>query len=253
MTQTRCLQNLRKKERKIILLAASDKTIDMTHLQEALKQLRQSVSEMARMVSRQLHKSIYALLERDENLANIVIVNEKRVNAYELKIDEECEQIFALYSPVAQDMRFVFGSLKMNSDLERIGDYAESIAKLVLLGEKKFDGALIEQLELRRMYDISAGMLDDVITAYVEDDSKLAATVFSRDLQLNEINHKATARSIDYFKANHEGIAQALYLLSIIRKLERAGDHITNIAENIVFYKEAKQLKHGDKFDRYNK
>ena len=222
----------------------------MTHLQEALKQLRQSVTEMARMISRQLHKSIYALLEHDENLANVVVINERRVNAHELKIDEECEDIVALYTPVAHDMRFVFGSLKMNSDLERIGDYAEGIAHLVLLGEKKFENGLIEQLELRKMYDISAGMLDDVITAYVEDDSKLAATVFARDLKLNEINHNATVIIIDYLKSEKENIAQALYLLSIMRKLERVGDHITNIAENIIFYKEARQLKHGDKFER---
>lgn len=219
----------------------------MTHLQEALKELRESISEMARTVSRQLHKSIYALLDQDENLANVVIVNEKRVNAHELKIDEDCEQIFALYNPVAHDMRFVFSSLKMNSDLERIGDYAEGIAKLVILGQKKFDTQLIEKLELRKMYDICNTMLGDVITAYNEDDSQLASTVFARDLELNDINHNASAIVIDYFKANTDAIAQGLYLLSIIRKLERVGDHITNIAEDIIFYKEARQLKHGDK------
>lgn len=219
----------------------------MTHLQEALKQLRENVSEMARMVSRQLHKSICAVLDKDENLANVVIFNEKRVNAHELKIDESCEHIFALYNPVAHDMRFVFASLKMNSDLERIGDYAEGIAKLAIMGQKDFDVQLIEKLELRKMYDISELMLSDVITAYNEDDSNLANTVFSRDLQLNEINRNASDIVIEYFKANTDNIAQGLYLLSIIRKLERVGDHITNIAEDIIFYKEAKQLKHGDK------
>lgn len=222
----------------------------MTHLQEALKQLRESVSEMARLVSRQLHKSISAVFDQDEHLANVVIFNEKRVNAHELKIDEDCEHIFALYNPVAHDMRFVFASLKMNSDLERIGDYAEGIAKLAILGQKNFDSDLIAQLDLRRMYDICDAMLRDVITAYNEDDSNLAGTVFSRDLQLNDINHNASTIIINYIKANTDNIAQALYLLSIIRKLERVGDHITNIAEDIIFYKEAKQLKHGDK--KYN-
>ena len=219
----------------------------MTHLQEALRQLRESVSEMAKLVSRQLHKSISAVLNQDEHLANVVLFNEKRVNAHELKIDEDCEHIFALYNPVAHDMRFVFASLKMNSDLERIGDYAEGIAKLVILGQKNFDPQLIEKLELRKMYDISDTMLADVITAYNEDNSELASTVFSRDVQLNDINHNASDIVIDYFKANTDNIAQGLYLLSIIRKLERVGDHITNIAEDIIFYKEAKQLRHGDK------
>lgn len=219
----------------------------MTHLQEALKELRESVSEMARTVSWQLHKSISAVLNQDENLANVVIVNEKRVNAHELKIDEDCEHIFALFNPVAHDMRFVFATLKMNSDLERIGDYAEGIAKLAILGQKSFDAELMDKLELRRMYDIADAMLSDVMTAYNEDDSKLASTVFSRDGQLNDINHKASDIIVDYLKVNTDNIPQGLYLLSIIRKLERVGDHITNIAEDIIFYKDAKQLKHGDK------
>ncbi len=219
----------------------------MTHLEESLKALRRSLKEMAELVQNQIQKSVASLLEHDEDLAREVIRNETRVNAFELMIDRQCEQIFALLTPVANDMRLVFATLKINADLERIGDYAEGISKLVLLGKKEFDPALIDQISLVNMVNISKEMLSQVIKAYCEEDSKLATLVFSRDLELNEINHHATDIAIDYCKKNPDRMHQAMYLLSIIRKLERVGDHITNIAEEIIFFKEAKILKHGNK------
>lgn len=219
----------------------------MTHLEERLSTLRADLVEMADLVARQLEKSIHALLDGDEDLANEVIFNEKRVNAFELKIDSDCEQIFTLLAPFARDMRFVFSTVKINADLERIGDYAESIAKLVLLGKKEFDNSLIESIQLKQMFNAAMGMLQDVTTAYAEDDSRLARTLFARDEELNEINRHVAQRVGEYLKQNLDQIHQALLLLSIIRKLERVGDHIKNIAEDVIFFKEAKVLKHIDK------
>ncbi|MGI8600583.1 MAG: phosphate signaling complex protein PhoU [Chitinophagaceae bacterium] len=219
----------------------------MTHLQEELKSLRESLTDMADLVQKQIKKSICSLIDKDEDLANEVLFNEKRVNALELKIDKDCENIFALLTPVAHDMRFVFATLKINADLERIGDYAEGIAQLVLLGKKSFDENLINELDLRNMYDVAYAMLEDVTNAYSDDDSKLARSVFARDLQLNEINRVAADIVIEYSKKNMDKMKEALLLLSIIRKLERVGDHITNIAEEVIFHKEAKILKHGNK------
>lgn len=221
----------------------------MTVLQEKLNELRNDLVEMASLVARQLDKSVHALLESDEDLANEVIVNEKRVNAFELKIDSDCEQIFTLLAPFAQDMRFVFSTVKINADLERIGDYAESIAKLVLLGKKEFDTALMQTIRLQEMFEVAMSMLQDVTTAYAEDDSRLARTLFARDEQLNEINRHVAERVGDYLQQNLNKMHQALLLLSIIRKLERVGDHIKNIAEDVIFFKEAKVLKHIDKKD----
>lgn len=219
----------------------------MTHLQEALQMLRETLTDMANMVSSQLKKSVMALMENDEDLANEVLHNERRVNAFELKIDKDCENIFALLTPVAHDMRFVFSTLKINSDLERIGDYAEGIANLVILGNKKFDVSLIGELQLKNMNAIACGMMEDITKAYCDNDSKLARSVYTRDVQLNDINHDASQIVVNFCKNNPEHILQALYLLSIVRKLERVGDHITNIAEDIIFFKEAKVLKHKDK------
>jgi phosphate transport system protein len=219
----------------------------MTRLQEELKHLRENLSEMAGLVKKQLQKSVHSLLEEDEDLANEVIINEKRVNAMELNIDRMCEHIFALLNPVAHDMRFVFSTLKINADLERIGDYGEGIAKLVLLGKKGFDKDLIEKIMLKEMFSTTLLMLEDVTKAYCEDDTKIARSVFARDLEVNEVNRNASYIAEEYIKSNLNRIQQALLIVSIIRKLERVGDHITNVAEEIIFYKEAKILKHGKK------
>jgi len=216
----------------------------MTRLQEELRQLRENLSDMAVLVKKQLEKSVHSLLEEDEDLANEVIVNEKRVNALELNIDRQCEHIFALLNPVAHDMRFVFSTLKINADMERIGDYGEGIAKLVLMGKKSFDKNLIEKIKLKEMFDTSLLMMEDVTKAYCEDDTKIARSVFAKDLELNEINRNASNVAEEYIKSNLDRIQQALLLVSIIRKLERVGDHITNVAEEVIFYKEAKVLRH---------
>ena len=219
----------------------------MTHLQEQLDHLKKALTDMASLVESQLQKSIDALLENDEDLANEVLYHERRVNACELKIDKDCENIFALLTPVAHDMRFVFATLKINADLERIGDYAEGISKIVVDGKKNFDKALIQTLDLKEMFDIVFAMLKDVKVAYTENDSRLARSIFSRDLLVNDINHKALEIVVSYSKQNTEAIPQAINLLSIVRKLERVGDHVTNIAEEIIFFKEAQILKHGNK------
>lgn len=219
----------------------------MTHLQEQLDQLKKSLSDMASLVESQLRKSIHSLLEEDDDLANEVLHHEKRVNAFELKIDKDCENIFALLTPVAQDMRLVFATLKINADLERIGDYAEGIARIVVLSKNNFDKNLLLELEVKRMYEIVHAMFKDVMEAYTENDSRLARSVFSRDLFVNDINHRALDIVVKSCRNQQDCIPHAINLLSIIRKIERVGDHITNIAEEIIFFKEAQVLKHGNK------
>jgi phosphate transport system protein len=216
----------------------------MTRLEEELKKLRESLFDMCNLVKSQLKKSVCSLLDEDDDLANEVIVHEKRVNALELRIDRECEHIFTLLTPVAHDMRFVFSTLKINADLERIGDYADGIASLVLLAKKSFDKELIKKLRMKQMSETVLEMMDDAAKAYYEDDTKIARSIFAKDLELNEINRKASGITEEFIKNNLDKIQQALLALSIIRKLERAGDHITNVAEEIIFYKEAKVLRH---------
>ena len=217
----------------------------MTILEDQLKTLRETMCEMARLVSSQLSKSVRSFLEGDAGLAQDVVKNERAVNEFELKVDKACENIFTLRAPVAHDMRFVFSTLKVNSDMERIGDYADGIAKLALLGEMKFDKQLMVQLQFQRMSELTCKMLEDVIEAYSNDDTTAARSQFDKDKELNEINHLATDVVVKYCRENPETIHQALYLLSVMRKLERVGDHICNISEDVIFYVEANTLKHG--------
>lgn len=216
----------------------------MTHLEEELQKLKAEMTEMAQLVTAQIEKSLTALTEGDKDLASEVIFNEKRVNAYELSIDKECENILALLNPFATDMRFVFATLKINSNFERIGDSAEGIAQYLLMAGECFDKELIKVTKFSVMADTVNLMLQSISKAYESGDTKLARTIFNQDNILDEINKNATEVIATYISQKSANVHQALYLLTIIRKLERVGDHITNIAEEIIFHMEAKILKH---------
>lgn len=216
----------------------------MTHLDTQLQQLKSETIEMWNLVVLQLKKTHEALVSFDKDLAREVISNEKRVNAFELKIDRDCENTFALFNPVAVDLRFVLAVLKINNNLERTGDIAEGIAKFILSEPAPFDEKLLASAQVHEMYEEANDMLVDLFSAFEKEDTKSARSVFKRDDMLDEINKKATAIIGDYIRQNPDKTEQALYVLSVIRKLERVGDQCKNIAEEIIFYIEAKVLKH---------
>ncbi|MGK7389804.1 MAG: phosphate signaling complex protein PhoU [Candidatus Cyclobacteriaceae bacterium M2_1C_046] len=216
----------------------------MTTLQLELDKLHNSVIEMAELGISQLKKSKEAFLNTDKDIAQEIIHNEKRMNALELSIDRDCENIFALLNPVAIDLRFVISVLKINSDLERIGDYADSIADYVVEFDIKINKDLIKALKVGEMFDRSIAILEDVKTAFETGDTKLARTVFKKDVELNNINKDASKIISGFVKENPSLIRHSLFMFSVIRKLERVGDHVTNIAEDLIFYQEAEVLKH---------
>ncbi len=202
---------------------------------------------MWQMVISQLRKTREALIHFDKDLAREVVVTEKRVNSLELKVDRDCENIFALFNPVAVDLRTVLAILKINNNLERSGDIAEGIAKYIIFADLPFDEELLDTTQILRMYEESNGILEDVLTSFENDDTKLARSIFKRDELVDEINIKATAAVADYIRHHPDKIEQGLYIISMIRKLERIGDHCKNIAEEIIFNIEAKVLKHKGK------
>ncbi|MFI5218163.1 MAG: phosphate signaling complex protein PhoU [Bacteroidia bacterium] len=216
----------------------------MTHLTIELKKLKDDMMEMFRMVHSQLEKAKEALVKLDKDLAREVIVNEKRVNSFELKLDRDCENIIALFNPVAVDLRFVLACLKINSNLERIGDIADGIAKFALNIRLTPEKELLDKTRLIEMFDISKAMVRDVMIAYETENTQIARSVFKRDDELDEINVNANEAVAEFIRAHQDRINQSLYALSTIRKLERVGDQCKNIAEEIIFYIEAKVLKH---------
>jgi len=219
----------------------------MSQLETSLLQLKDQVKGMWALVHSQLLKAKLSLQNFDKDLAREVVIKEKRVNGFELKIDMDCESLFALYTPVAIDLRFLLAVLKINSNLERIGDIAEGIAKYIISTENPLSPELLKETKLMEMYEESISMLVTALTAFENEDTILARSVFKKDDFLDAINMKANVNIQAFLKNNPDNVDQALYALSIIRRLERVGDQSKNIAEEIIFYLEAKVLKHSKK------
>ncbi len=216
----------------------------LTPLDNEIQQLKSETINMWQMVLSQLTKAEEALKKKDKDLAHEVISTEKRVNAFELKIDRDCEDILALFAPVAIDLRFLLAVLKINMNLERTGDIAEGIAKFVVDLPEDFDVQLLQLTSVIEMFEQGNEMIAEVMHAFEKEDTALARKVFKKDDLLDQINAKAASVIEDYIKKNPSKTASALYILSSIRKLERVGDQAKNMAEEIIFYSEAKVLKH---------
>jgi phosphate transport system protein len=218
----------------------------MSQLAIELKELKTEVINMWNLVHSQLVKSNIAMVNFDKNLAREVVSREKRVNGSELKIDRDCENIFALLTPVAVDLRFVLAVLKINSNLERIGDIAEGVAKYILSADKPFNPELLKATDTLAMYDEAINILEDTLSAFEKEDTHLARSIFQKDESLDKINIAAPEATVKYLESHPEDCYQALINLSVIRRLERVGDQSKNIAEETIFYVEAKVLKHGE-------
>ncbi len=217
----------------------------MNHLHNEIKKLKLSLIEMLDLISGQIEKSNKSLLKFDKDLAKEVVFNEKRVNAIELKIDKDCESIFALFNPVANDLRFVLSTLKCNANLERMGDNAEGIAQFVVELEKPFDDLLLKELQIQEMSAICKSMIDNIILAYDTDDTANARLLFEKDEELNVLNNEASKVIAKHILLSPENIDNLLRLLILVRKIERTGDLIKSMAEEIIFYVEAKVIRHG--------
>jgi len=222
----------------------------MTHLDIELKKLRLDMFEMFGLVYAQLEKARNSLVHFDKDLAREVRVNEKRVNSFELKLDRDCENIIALFNPVAVDLRFVLACLKINSNLERIGDIAEGIAQFVLSIKNAPDQDLLQRTRVIEMFDTANSIVADVMTSFEKENTSLARNVFMKDELLDEINANANVAVAEFIKEHTDKINQSLYMLSTIRKLERVGDQSKNIAEEIIFFIEAAVLKHKKKHEK---
>jgi phosphate transport system protein len=216
-------------------------------IESELSLLRREIDEMWTLVYSQLERAGEAVMQNHKEAAEQVLVRERRVNAFELKIDSDVEDIIALYNPVAVDLRFVLAMLKINTNLERLGDFAEGIARFALHCKIPLnDTLLMKELRLEEMFEQTLSMLELARRALQEDSLELATAVFAKDNLLDEINAAATPILNAHIAGHPENVQTCLDLVSVFRKLERSGDHITNIAEEIIFFIDAKVLKHKD-------
>ncbi len=216
----------------------------MNHLEIQLQQLKNDLLEMWSIVISQIEKSKSAIENNDLDLAKEVKANEKLVDSFELKIDMDCENLIALENPVAVDLRFVLSVLKINYNVERIGDYANYIANTARKSTHPFDPELIRATRLLEMFDTAHLMLVEAFESFEKEDNKRIRSIFTMDEKLNEINKASIEVLSDYLLKNPGEGRQCLELFSIIRKLERVGDHLENIAEEMIFFMEAKVIKH---------
>ena len=219
----------------------------MTHLEAELEQLKDSVMDMMVLAKKQLEKAGEALVNKDIELSEEIIHHERRMNAAELSVDRDCENIIALLNPVAIDLRFVLAMLKINSHLERMGDHAEGIAKYVLTLENDLNKDILKAIRFHEMFETAISMLEDIMEAFEVEDMKKARKVFKKDSSLNKINKQASGTISEFVKKDPNLTQQSLLLFSVIKKLERIGDLCKNMAEQLIFYTEAKILRHKKK------
>lgn len=220
----------------------------MTHLDTELVKLRQQLFEMWSLVISQVELSREALLKFDKGIASEIAFKEKMVDTFELKIDRDCENIIALYNPVAPDLRLTLAVLKINTDLERIGDFARGIARFIKKSPKEsLNPELLKVCQIDDLIKNAVEMLTDAKTAFENENSRMALSIFSQDDFLDDVHKNSNQIIAEYIRKHPDEIDEALSMHSVIRKVERIGDHSNNIAEEIIFFIEAKVLKHSAK------
>ena len=220
----------------------------MKHTEREMQSLKEEISQMWKLVLSQLEKAKQSYINGDIELAREIISREKRVDAFELKIDSDCENFIALYSPVAVDLRLALSIIKLAITLERIADFAKGIARHVIDDEcNKFDPQLIEELQIEKMFDITISMLSDGFVALESENTKISGKILAKDEEADKIYKKSFGILTAYLQENTAYIHCGLKTLLLMRKLERIGDHCSNLVEEIVFYVDAKVLKHAGK------
>ncbi|MEX1382207.1 phosphate signaling complex protein PhoU [Lutibacter sp.] len=209
--------------------------------------LNESGLKMLSLCISQIEKATEAFITHDSDLAEEVINTETRVNALDLKIENDCEKFLALYNPVAIDLRFIMAVLKINFDLERIADHAYGISRYIVDQDKKIAPHLLKSLEFEKMYNTIMSMFENITVAYQEKDVKSARKVFKKDKILDKINSNSFAIIEKEIKKDPSMINQTLLIFGVIKKFERVGDLIKNVAEEIIFYIDAEVVKHKNK------
>jgi phosphate transport system protein len=218
------------------------------HTENELQALKEEVSSMWMLVLSQLEKAKQSFLSGDVELAREIVSREKRVDAFELKIDSDCENYIALFSPVAIDLRLVLSLIKISITLERIGDFAESIARHVIDEDCiRFNPQIVEELQVEKMFDTLITMLSDSFVVLESENTRISGRIMSKDNEIDLLYRNSLDILSLYLQENPADIRCGLKMVLLIRKLERIGDHCGNIVEEIVFYVDAKVLKHAGK------
>ena len=212
------------------------------HFEDELDTLRSLLIRMASLVDEQVETAIQALAEGNTELVRLVETREEKINELDLTVDGQCQRIFALTQPVAVDLRLLLAAMRINSDLERVGDIAVNIAERV----EALDGyhELIAKVKADEMIAMARDMLSTVIDSFVHSNSAEARTVFQQEDLVDDLGRETFHALIAEMKADTSIIEPASHLMALLRHVERLADHATNIAENVIFVSEARVIKH---------
>jgi phosphate transport system protein len=212
------------------------------HFESEMQALKSQLLTMGGLVENRIHRAVDSLIHRNEAEAEKVIESDVEINNLQIEIDERCLKILATQTPVAVDLRFIAAAMKINSDLERMGDQAVNIAESTLkcLGQPP----LKPFIDLPRMASLAQEMTRDSLDAFVRRDADLARDVLRRDDVVDDLKDQIFRELLTYMMADPGTIERALSLILISRNLERVADHATNIAEDVIFMVEAKDVRH---------
>ena len=213
-----------------------------THFDRELDELKSMLIYEGGMVERAIRDAIKALVERNSELAQKVITDDDIVNAKEVKIDEFCIRLLALRQPAAKDLRFITMAIKINYDLERIGDMAVNICERVL--ELNEEPQLKPYIDLPRMAAIAQQMVRESLDAFVREDVALAWKVTQDDAPVDQLHDQIFRELLTFMMQDMKNISRATRLLFISKYLERMADHAVNIAELVIFMVEGKIIRH---------
>ncbi len=212
--------------------------------EEELAALRELILTMGGLVEKQITNAIRALVDRNQPLAQATVAKDAEVNRLDVEIDELCIRLLALRQPAGRDLRFITTTLKITTDLERIGDRAVSISERAL--ELASEPPLKPYIDVPRMAEISGAMLRRSLDAFVREDAELALEVCRSDDEVDKLNGKIFRELLSYMIEDPHAITRAMRILFVSKYLERIADHATNIAEMVVFMVKGKSIRHLD-------
>jgi len=212
------------------------------HFEEELQVLKNRLLSMGALVEERVHDATNALIERRPDTAERIIGSDQDVNDLQIEIDERCLRLLALQQPMASDLRLITAAMKINADLERIGDQAVNIAEQAV--RILAHPPLKPLIDLPRMAEISERMTRESLDAFVRKDAKLARAILARDDEVDQLKDQVFRVLLTYMMADPGTIERALGLILVSRHLERIADHATNIAEDVIFVVEAKDVRH---------
>jgi phosphate transport system protein len=216
--------------------------MERQHFEAERQALRNQLLTMGALVEDRVHRAIQSLVERREEEARRIIATDQEINDLQIEIDDRCLKLLALQTPLAVDLRLITSAMKINADLERVGDQAVNIAENVL--QLLPHPPLKPLIDIPRMAEIAERMVRDALDSFVKGDAELAREVLRRDDEVDGLKDQLFRELLTYMMADPGTIPRALALLLISRHLERIADHATNIAEDVIFIAEAKDVRH---------